>query len=212
MSLERDPRPTCPQVERIHDYLDGLLSDPAALAFREHLEVCTLCEREYQGFVRVFAELDRTPLFDASPSLTRRILAAVVPARRHWIRAFGWTYAGSLAATAAVVALIVSLPATPAAWERISAAASWFMVQSVSAVFSVLGAMALGIANGWGDLLGMSQSLAAVPRALGIVLSEPIVLGATTAAAFISMLLLALIHRRERGSSRRVDPLGVLGV
>ena len=41
---------------------------------------------------------------------------------------------------------------------------------------------------------------------------EPTVLGPTSAALFISMLLLAWIHRRDRGPSRRVDPLGLLGV
>ncbi len=212
MTLERELTPHCPQLERIHDYLDGLLAEPAALAFREHLDACATCDREYQAFVRVFAELDATPLIDPGPALARRILAAVVPARRHWVRAFGWTYAGSLAASVAAIAVVLALPGTMATWERVSSGASWFMVQGVTAVFSLLGAITLGIANGWGDVLGMSQSLAAVPRALGIVLTEPTVLGATSAALFISMLLLALIHRRERGSSRRVDPLGVLGV
>jgi Putative zinc-finger len=212
MNDKRDLAAGCPQIERIHDYLDGLLAEPAAAAFRDHLDSCAACEREYLAFVQVFAELDRTPLIDPGPELARRILAAVVPGRRHWVRAFGWTYAGSLAASAAAIAVVLALPGTQAAWERFSAGASWFMVQAVSAAFSVLGSMTLGIANGWGDLLGMSQSLAAVPRALAVVLAEPTVLGATSAALFISTLLLAWIHRRERGPSRRVDPLGLLGV
>jgi hypothetical protein len=219
MNYETEPSranssPTCPQIGRIQDSLEGLLDRDEAAAFQEHVATCFTCSRERDAFAQVFAELDRTPVWQVDPLLTQRILAAVRPARlyRRWARAFGWTYAGSLAGSAAVLAILISNPGTQAAGERLSASASWFMVQTVSAAFSLLGAATLVIANGWGSMIETVATLAAVPRAFATVLAEPAVLGAIGAAAAISLLMLALIHGRERKRSRRVDPLGLLGV
>jgi len=207
-------KPTCLESARVQDFLDDALAPNEVAAFRDHLRSCSECAAELAAWTHVFHTLDATPLLDPGPALTERVLSAVVPSRirRRWMRTVGWTYAGSLAASVAAATVAANLPGTRMWLDTLSTEASRHAVQLFVFVLNSLAFATLGIANGWGALASIASRIAPLPRALGSLLQHPPVEVALWAAAVSCVALLWWLHGRERGSSRRIDPLGLMGV
>jgi len=205
---------SCNESTRVQDFLDGALAPAEVAAFQDHLRGCTGCAAEIAAWSRVFQALDATPLLDPGPALTERVLAAIVPSRirRRWLRTVGWTYAGSLAASVAAAAFAANLPGSHTWLDTASNQASSQAVQLVVFVLNTLAFATLGIANGWGALAALASRIAPLPRALGSLLQHPGIEVALWAAAVICVALLWWLQTRERPSSQRVDPLGLIGV
>ncbi len=207
-------KPSCSETRRVQDYLDGALVPDEATAFREHLRGCAGCAAELAAWTHVFHTLDSTPLLDPGPALTERVLSAVVPSRirQRWLRTVGWTYAGSLAASVAATVVAANLPGARLWLDVASTEASRHAVQLAMFALNTLAFATLGIANGWGALASLASRIAPLPRALGSLLQHPPVEVALWAAAVICCALLWWLHGRERSGSRRIDPLGLMGV
>lgn len=207
-------KPSCFETQRVQDYLDDALAPAEVAVFRDHLRGCTGCAAELAAWTRVFHTLDSTPLLDPGPALTERVLAAVVPfrIRRRWLRTVGWTYAGSLGASVVAAVVAANLPGARLWVDVASAEASSHVVQLVMFVLNTLAFATLGIANGWGALASLASRIAPLPRALGSLLQHPPVEVALWAAAVICIALLWWLHGRDRSASRRIDPLGLMGV
>ena len=204
----------CIESARVQDFLDDGLTRAETEAFRLHLADCAECATELAAYRRLFGAIERAPLLEPGPALTERILAAVVPSRirRRWLRTFGWTYAGSLAASLAAAFGVASLPGSRAWLDSASVTASRHTVELMVFLLNLLGYATLGIANGWGAVAAVGARIAPLSRAFGSLLQHPPVEAALWAAAVICVALLGLLHRGERPSSRGVDPLGIVGV
>ncbi len=203
----------CPESDRVQAVLDDLLSPGDLEAFRRHALGCAACTTELDAYASVFRALGALPLATPGPRLTERVLAAVLPSRirRRWLRTVGWTYAASLAASAAAAVVVVNLPAWNGWLDAASSTASRQAVQMMMFLLNLAGYATLGIANGWGAIASMVTRIAPLPRALVSLLQHPPVEIALWGAAIICVALLGLLHGGDR-SPRRVDPLGMMGV
>jgi len=205
-------RPDCPGAGFLQDFLDGELSEAQARAFGVHLGSCPRCVSELASYRRAFASLARLPLA-ASPDLTERILDRVVPARvrRRWLTTMGWSYAGALSACLVAAAVIFSQPQSGAWLAEVSAEASRRMVNATIFTVDLLSMAVLGLASGWGLLTTIGNCLAPVARAFTTLFSDPVVLSASGAAAAACAALFVWMRPREKGGSREMGHVGVLG-
>ncbi len=204
----------CPESARVQDYLDGELAAEERRRFEAHLAGCGDCAAELALYRRVFAALEGAPLLEPRPALTGRILARVLPSqvrRRRRLAVLGWSYAAAVAASVAGLSLALVLPASRAALERLSGAASHRLVEAGLFVLDALGYSVLRLADGWGWLHATAMHLAPLARALGALLAEPSIAVTLWAAAAACGALLWWMRPRARFATKEVRHVGVLG-
>jgi len=203
----------CPENARIQDFLDGELSPTEAAAFRVHLAACGACAGEVALFQRVFATLDRPPLFAPPPALTERVLAHVLPSsvRRRRLAVLGWGYAGALTACVVSLGFWAMQPGSRVILEGASAEISRRLVGSGLFVLNALGTSAVRLADGWGLLHAVGQRVAPLSRALTAVLEQPSISLTVWAAAAACAALLWWMRPRVSHAVRGVRHVGVLG-
>jgi anti-sigma factor RsiW len=108
----------CPdKAHLVHAFLDGELDAANSEAFEAHLKTCAGCAAELAELKELRARIVAPGVAQPAPeALRRRIEAAVeadaTPARRRVPAALPWGLSGALAAVAATLAVMLTLPAT----------------------------------------------------------------------------------------------------
>jgi anti-sigma factor RsiW len=207
---------TCRFQDQSQAYLDGDLPGDQARAYREHLAGCALCTAELALYRRVFALLEDAPQDEPSPALTERVLDSVLPSRilarrARRLRAFGWGYAGALAASLAGIVVWVGQPAGQAVLSMLSSAASRrvfevarFLVHSASFAFT----QSAAFTQSTGQLLDRFSPLV---RAFAAVLGQASILGTLAAALAVSAALLWWLRPNRPHHAKEIHHVGVLG-
>jgi hypothetical protein len=204
--------PRCPDSALLQDHLDGFTEGARAIEIESHLASCEHCAREIALLRRVVFALERLPL-DAPPrGLTARILANVLPRpRRRWAAAIGWGYAASLAVS---VAGAVAIGSNPTSRALVNAAFGWASrsaVQLSLLAFDALNALVLTFAESWRWTATAGDRLAPLTRALGALLTTPVIQTSLAGALAACIVVLWWMHTRERPSSRRSDHVALVG-
>jgi anti-sigma factor RsiW len=203
---------TCPERDRVQDYLDGALEPAAARAFRAHLAGCPACARELALYRRVFERLAAAPTWDPGPALTERVLARVLPSRRRLQRrlaALGLGYVSTLVALLGGAAVWATRPGGARALETLSGEASRRLVQTGVFLLNSLSRAALRFAEGWGVVTAAGERLSPVQRALQHVAAQPGVAIVWWAAALVCLAVLWWM--RPRSAARGIRHVSVLG-
>jgi len=203
---------SCPERDRIQDYLDGGLEPAVARAFRAHLAGCPACARELALYRRVFERLAAAPTWDPGPALTERVLARVLPSRRRLQRrlaALGLGYVTTLVALLGGAAVWASQPGGARALETLSGEASRRLVQTGVFVLNTLSRAALRFAEGWGVVTAAGERLSPVQRAFQHVAAQPGVAIVWWAAALVCLAVLWWM--RPRSAARGIRHVSVLG-
>lgn len=201
-----------PDFELLQDYLDGELVPEQARAIEEHLSGCPECAREAASFRLVFERLENLPLFDPSPALVDRVLAAALPAHpARWVRIAGWAYAGSLVASLLALAVALSA-AAPRAWlATLTADAARSLVRSFLFVMQSMNSAVVDVVDMLGSRGEWLRSLPAV-AALARPLSQPVVLFTLWAAVVAGVAVLWWMRPRQARGVRGSGHVGVLGL
>lgn len=203
----------CPDLGRLQDFLEGLLSPADMRVMDEHIRECALCATRRERLERVFGALTGMPLATPAIGLRERVLDDVLPARRRtrWLRRFGWGYAGALAACLVAIAGWMALPGGRVSLAWILTEASDRLLHSMLFVIQTASFVALGLATSWGVLAGLVSGVSPLLRAAAIVATHPgvdlaLVLAAVTCASVLWWI-------RSRGRSRKgMRHVGILGV
>jgi hypothetical protein len=203
----------CPKRGELQDFLEGLLGSREADAFREHLRGCPDCSFERATYERLFTRLDSVPLAVLPAGAEERLLSRVLPSRQRerWLVRVGWSYAGALAACVTAVAVWATQPSARAFVPWLTSRASEGVLHSLEFVFQGFSSTALTLASGWSLVAATAVKLAPITRALGAVLSHPVVgLAAVLACASCVALLWWMRPRRGR-LGKGIRYVGVLG-
>jgi hypothetical protein len=199
----------CPETLKIQDWLDGELAPDEAASFAAHVASCAECESEATAYRVVFSELRAIPLLDPRPELFHRIMDEVLPHRTpRWVRVLGWTYAGAIAASLAVIGSAFVLPG-PNAWlrgvivggTRALTDTGTFVVRSVGTGFARVGEVFAGEA-GVGRLV----------KVLWGALAHPAVFLTLLAAVGVCAALLWWMRPREARETGEMPHVGLLGL
>jgi len=206
-------------LERIQDFLDGLVPAAEAERLRRHFAGCTDCRHEMETFRRVFGSLERLPLAAVRPELTDRILARVLPSRRrrrHRVAVIGWSYAACVAACAGLVGGIAAQPAARAFVEHAAGNVSHRVVEGLSFITHLAAVTVLGVAGGLNIMAATGERFAPIGRALNAVLTTPSFAAALLTALAASAALLWWLRpatvRRGRSGSTDIGILGLWGL
>ncbi len=206
----------CPFRIRTQAYLDGDLPAAEVRAYQAHLAGCAVCGAELASYRRVFALLEAVPLDEPRAELTERVLAQVLPSRirqrrEQRLRAFGWGYAGALAASLAALSTWIAHPAGQAVLSGLSAVASRRLLESTKFVVQAASYAFVHLATGW-HVLGLAlERFAPLGRALGAVISETSIVGTLAAALVVCVTMLWWLRPRDARSGRGIRHVGVLG-
>lgn len=199
----------CPEMNKVQDWLDGLLPLDEAARFEEHMGHCAECEAEATAYRVVFSELRAMPLLDPRPELFERIIDEVLPQRApRWVRVLGWAYGGMLAGSLVLIGSAFVLPA-PSAWlHGVIAAGMRSLTNTGTFVLRTLGE---GFAH-FGEALAGGGSVGRMLRVLATTLAQPAVLVTVLAAVVVCAALLWWMRPRERRASSELPHVGLLGL
>ncbi len=199
----------CPEMIKVQDWLDGVLSPDEAARFEEHMGHCAECEAEAAAFRVVFSELRAIPLLDPRPELFDRIMDEVLPQRvPRWVRVLGWAYAGLLVGSLGLIGSAFVLPA-PSAWLHGIIAAGMRSLTNTGTF--VLRTLSEGLAH-FGEALAGGGSVGRMLRVLGTALAHPAVLIIVLAAVTVCAALIWWMRPRERRASSELPHVGLLGL
>ncbi len=204
---------TCPESERIQDFLDGVLPPGQALLVREHVGSCERCARDLALYRRVFLSLEKLPTWDPGPALTARVLDRVLPSRvrRRWVRTLGLGYATVLALSVAGMLSLVTHPASRALLESLSAGLSRRLAQAMMFGLNALSFTVLSFAGGERLLASVGERLAPIGRALAVLFSQPAVTVPLSIAVAACAVVLWWMRPRKAGAGRGGHHVSVLG-
>jgi anti-sigma factor RsiW len=207
----------CPRIRSIQAWLDGDLPASEADAFAAHLTTCEACAAELAAFHRLFAVLDRAPVWDPGVALTEQVLDRVVPSRirRRLVTVIGWAYATATAVSTFSLASWLSQPGTP---HWIAGRLSELYLRALQSALLVLHTAVEGwvrIGDGWHVLDTMGERLAPFARALLLGVSQPAVAATIGAATVASLLVLRWMLPRagaaRTGNRKDVTHVDLLG-
>ena len=203
---------SCPESNRVQDFLDDELVPAEREAFEAHLAGCAACAGELAVYRRVFYELETLPTWDPGLALTERVLAEVMPAHTgRWVRALGWAYAASIGASLIAIAGAILLPG-PRSWTGgLAADAARSVVTSLLFVLKSCNGAALRLVDGFGASGTLMARIAPVLRAVASPLSQPVVVFTLSAAVLFCAVVLWWMRPRETRSIRGTNHVGVLG-
>jgi anti-sigma factor RsiW len=204
----------CSESDRIQDYLDGELSPDAATRMRAHVAGCARCATELALYARVFESLSLTPVFDAGPALTERVLAHVLPSqrrRRRRIAQLGWGYAGLVAVTLSGLGLAWMQPAGRQLLFGLSNTASRTLVELSLFVLNTMSSSVLRIADAWKLVDLAAVRLAPLAHALSALVSQPALLLTVLASVTACAGVLWWMRPRTGASAEEARNVGVLG-
>lgn len=199
----------CPETLKVQDWLDGELAPDEAARFATHVATCVACESEAAAYRIVFSELRSVPLLDPRPELFHRIMDEVLPHQApRWVKIVGWTYAGAIAASLAVIGSAFVLPG-PNAWLRGVIVAGTraltdtgtFVVRSFGTGFARMGEVLAG-EDGAGRML----------KLLGGALAHPAVFFTLIAAVGVCAALFWWMRPRDARATREMPHVGLLGL
>jgi len=209
----------CAESDRLQEYLDGELDSAAEARLSEHIATCPECAVELALYQRIFATLDATPLIEPSPRLTERILTRVLPSevRRRWLRALGWGYGVSAAASVVAAVSLFATPVPRSALGLIGVEASQRLAQTAMFVIDSLALAMVHLAGGWTLLHDIGSRLSPLFRVLSSLLARPGVDLTLALATVVSGLLLVWLRPRglapKRSRSRReIEHAGILAL
>lgn len=201
----------CAEHDRIQALLDGELEPAAEAALRRHLLACEECASELALYEVVFAALDDTPMPDPPPHLTARILQKVLPSeiRRRWVRAIGWGYGISAAASLAASVAVLLLPG-PRAWLGVlGVEASQRVAQAAVFVVDALAMALVRVSGGWTLVQDVGLRLSPVVRAISTLLARPGVDVTLALATLATAGLMVWLRPRELQTNQRRGPRGI---
>jgi predicted anti-sigma-YlaC factor YlaD len=203
----------CSEARRIQDYLDGETSGADALAFRRHLDSCPACAAELALLDRAFRALDRLPLVDPTPALAERVLSHVLPSRirRRWMRAAAWGYAASFAICLAAGVVLLSRPGGRLVVEALWTDASRRLVEAALFGANAVTYALLALVDGWGLIETIGTRLMPFVRAIGTLVTHPVIEVSLVMAVISCAALLWWMRPREKGSNGEPRHVGVLG-
>lgn len=204
----------CTERTRLHDFLDGELSEGDASAFERHLGGCERCHRELDAYRRLDMLLASASRLEPPAHVTERVLDAVLPSRRRRLarlRQLGLIYAGALAGCLAVLGLWLSRPETQSLLALIGATASRRLIQLCVFTVNTAASALLHLAGGWGLVSLIGTWLAPLGRALAVAFSQAGVGLALAPAAMACAALLWWMRSRRNESKGRIGNVGVLG-
>jgi hypothetical protein len=199
----------CPETPKVQDWLDGALAPAEAASFEAHVAGCELCAAEAAGYRVLYSELRALPLLDPRPELFHRIMDAVLPHRTpQWVRIVGWTYAGSIAASLAVIASAMFVPG-PNAWLRGVIAAGTRALTDTGTF--VVRSMGTGFARA-GEVFAGEAGIGRTIKLLWSALAHPEVLVTLLAAVSVCAALIWWMRPRERRATGEMPNVGLLGL
>jgi anti-sigma factor RsiW len=207
---------TCRYQDQTQAYLDGELPAEQMRVYREHLAGCASCAAELALYRRVFALLEDAPQDEPSPDLTERVLESVLPSRilarrARRLRAFGWSYAGMLAASVAGFVAWAGQPSGQAVLSALSSAASKRLVEAVRFVVNAA-SFAFTQSAAVGQSLGQAfERFSPLGRALAAALGQSTILGTLAAALAVSAVMLWWLRPSTRHHAKEIHHVGVLG-
>ena len=204
----------CNESDRIQDYLDGELSPEASARMRAHVAGCERCATELALYARVFESLSLTPVFDAGPALTERVLAHVLPSqvrRRRRIAQLGWGYAGLVAVTLSVLGVASTQPAGRQFLFGLSNSASRTLVELSLFVLNAMSSSVVRIADAWKLIDLATVRLAPLAHALSALVSQPALLLTVLAAVTACAGVLWWMRPRNGAAGEEARHVGVLG-
>jgi hypothetical protein len=203
----------CPESIHAQDYLDGELVPSQREAFEAHLAGCSDCRREVALYRHVLAEIHALEQWDPSAGLADRVLAEVMP--RHaarWVPVAAWGAAGSLAASAALVAAAITMPG-PRAWlTALGADATRSMAGGFIFVTKSLNTSVLHALDGLSASNALLVKLGTFFRLLAVTASQPQIAFTLWAALLAGGALLWWMRPREHRAIREDHHVGLLGL
>ncbi|MFI5371205.1 MAG: anti-sigma factor family protein [Candidatus Eisenbacteria bacterium] len=205
---------TCPQRDRLHEWLDGTLEGAVAQRFAAHLETCETCAAELAVYTRLEAMVAAARVWDPGPALTERILDHVVPSRvrRRFVTVVGWAYTAVTAASTFAFISWATRPTTPA-WIADRLGQLYLaVIQTGLFTLHTLVAATLRFGDGWGLLGSFAGRAAPLLHAATVTLTEPVFAGTVVAA--VASTVAVLRWMRPGGAARtdgRVEHVDLLG-
>lgn len=205
---------TCAHHHRIQDLLDGELAPAEAAELHLHAATCTRCSAEIAAYQRVFHSLGAIPLVEPRPELTERIFARVSPAartHRRFVRAFGWSYGGAVAACLAGLLLWAIRPSSSVTFANLLGEASRRILGLLVFLLDAYAFAILRVADGWGFLVSAAGRLAPVQRALATLLGHPSIELSLALATLSCVALFWWMRARDPRDRKGIRHVGVLG-
>lgn len=199
----------CRETPKVQDWLDGELAPDEAARFAAHVATCAECDAEATAYRVVWSELRALPLLDPRPELFHRIMDEVLPHRTpRWVKVLGWTYAGGIAASLAVIASAFFVPG-PNAWARGVIAAGMRALTDTGTF--VIRSVGHGFAN-VGETFSADGGIGRMLRLFGSALSHPEVFLTLLAAVGVCAALFWWMRPRERRAPGEIPHVGLLGL
>lgn len=181
-----------PNIETLHTYLDGELTQREARALEVHLRACSDCAAELTRQRSLFQSIESLPSEPLARNLASGVMAAIRP-RPNWIRSLA--FGESLAAASLTTALILWLG---------GAELQIRMGEAVQRIIGQLDAATGNMSTILNDLLSQlpdapQLDIAGLGNLVGSALISPSILWAVGAAALALWLLgNGLVLRRVR--------------